>query len=68
MAKNIKKIAEILGAKIVAQVPETGGGAFAAYRLGEIVGQIQAHVECSHHDPTRDRAAEDICRPEDEKP
>jgi hypothetical protein len=30
MAKNIKKIAELLGAKVVGQVPETGGGAFGA--------------------------------------
>ena len=39
MAKNIEKVAAILGAKIVAQVPETGGGAFGAYRLAEIVGR-----------------------------
>src|SRR5436853_1907136 len=47
MAKNIKKIAEILGAKIVAAVPETGGGAFGAYRLGEIVARLQARLEPS---------------------
>ena len=45
MAKNINKIAEILGAKIVAQVPETGGGAFGAYRLAEIVARLQARLE-----------------------
>lgn len=45
MAKNIKKIAEILGAKIVAEVPDTGGGAFGAYRLGEIVSQLQNRLE-----------------------
>ena len=27
MAKNIQKIAELLGATLVAQLPETGGGA-----------------------------------------
>lgn len=41
MATNIKKIAEILGAKIVDQVPHTGGGAFGAYRLAEIVSRLQ---------------------------
>ncbi len=30
MAKTIKKIAKQLGATIVSQVPETGGGAFGA--------------------------------------
>jgi hypothetical protein len=45
MAKNIKKIAEILGAKIVAPVPDTGGGAFGAYRLAEIVARLQARLE-----------------------
>src|SRR6266478_1015697 len=45
MAKNIKKIAEILGAKIVAEVPDTGGGAFGAYRLGEIVAHLQDRLQ-----------------------
>jgi hypothetical protein len=48
MAKNIKKVTEILGAKIVAQVPESGGGAFGAYRLAEIVGRLQARLEPGH--------------------
>jgi hypothetical protein len=33
MAKNIKKIADGLGATVVGQVPDTGGGAFGAARL-----------------------------------
>jgi hypothetical protein len=41
MAKNIKKIAELLGAKVVAEVPDTGGGAFGAYRLAEVVARLQ---------------------------
>jgi len=45
MAKNIKKIAEILGAKIVAEIPDTGAGAFGAYRLGEIVARLQDRLE-----------------------
>ena len=36
MAKNIKSIAARLGAKIVGQVPETGGGAFGAARLTKV--------------------------------
>ena len=42
---DIKKIAEILGAKIVAEVPDTGGGAFGAYRLAEIVARLQSRLE-----------------------
>ena len=30
MARNIKRIADGLGAKVVGRVPETGGGAFGA--------------------------------------
>jgi hypothetical protein len=37
MAKNIKRIADSLGARIVGQVPDTGGGAFGAARLSQIV-------------------------------
>ena len=36
MAKNIKSIADRLGAKIVGQVPNTGGGAFGAARLARM--------------------------------
>lgn len=39
MAKNVQKIAEGLGAKIVGKVPYTGGGAFGAARLAEIMKQ-----------------------------
>ncbi|MSU78959.1 MAG: hypothetical protein EXS16_12800 [Gemmataceae bacterium] len=45
MANNIKKIAAILGAKIVTEVPDTGGGAFGAYRLAEIVARLQSRLE-----------------------
>ena len=47
MAKNIRKIAEALGAKIVAEVPETGGGAFGAFRLNEIVSNLRMRLEPS---------------------
>jgi hypothetical protein len=45
MVKNIEKIAAGLGAKVVAQVPNTGGGAFGAARLAHIVATIQARLE-----------------------
>lgn len=45
MVKNIEKIAAGLGAKVVAQVPNTGGGAFGAARLAHIVTTIQARLE-----------------------
>jgi hypothetical protein len=45
MAKNIKKIAELLGAKIAAETPEVGGGAWGAARLAEIVQTLQARLE-----------------------
>ncbi|MCI0701222.1 MAG: hypothetical protein L0241_09095 [Planctomycetia bacterium] len=44
MAANVKKIAELLGAKVVAQIPDTGGGAFGAARLAEIVATLQARL------------------------
>lgn len=37
MARNIKRIAEKMGAEIVGQVPEVGGGAFGAARLCKIL-------------------------------
>ena len=37
MAKNVNKIAEALGATVVGEVPETGGGAFGMSRLAAIL-------------------------------
>jgi hypothetical protein len=45
MARNIDKIADKLGAKIVRQVPDAGGGAFGAARLARIVESMQARLE-----------------------
>ena len=45
MAKNINKIADKLGARIVGQVPDAGGGAFGAARLARIVETMQARLE-----------------------
>jgi hypothetical protein len=44
MAKNIKKIADRLGAKVVARVPDVGGGAFGAARLAKIVAGLQKRL------------------------
>jgi hypothetical protein len=45
MAKNIEKIATGLGARVVARLPHTGGGAFGAARLARIVADLQARLE-----------------------
>jgi len=37
MAKNVKKIAKMLGAKIGHTVPDTGGGTFGMARLAEVL-------------------------------
>ena len=39
MAKNREKLAELLGAKIVGEVPDVGGGAFGMARLAHILHQ-----------------------------
>jgi len=44
MAINIKSVAAGLGAKVVGQVPHTGGGTFGAARLARIVQTIQARL------------------------
>jgi hypothetical protein len=44
MAKNIEKIAAGLGADIIGQVPNTGGGAFGAARLARIVETMQSRL------------------------
>lgn len=37
MAKNREKLAALLGAKIVGQVPDVGGGAFGMARLAQLL-------------------------------
>ena len=44
MANNVEKIAAGLGARVVGQVPDTGGGAFGAARLAKIVETMQARL------------------------
>jgi hypothetical protein len=45
MARNIERIASVLGATVVGQVPETGGGTFGAARLAQIVASLPARLE-----------------------
>jgi hypothetical protein len=47
MAKNIEKVADLLGATIVATIPETGGGAFGVARLAKLVASLQERLEPS---------------------
>lgn len=44
MAKNIDRIAEQLGAKVIGQVPDAGGGAFGAARLAKNIETLQARL------------------------
>jgi hypothetical protein len=44
MAKNIDTIAGQLGAKVVGQVPEVGGGAFGAARLARIIEELRSRL------------------------
>ena len=45
MAKNIHKLSESLGATIVTQLPDGGGGAFGAARLSRIFKTLQGRLE-----------------------
>ena len=47
MARNIKQIAQDLGAEIIGQVPDTGGGAFGAARLPHVVHALQERLQPS---------------------
>jgi hypothetical protein len=44
MAENIDAIARKFGAKIGAEVPEVGGGAFGAARLASVVEQLRSRL------------------------
>lgn len=44
MAKNIHSLASKLGAKVVAIVPDIGGGAFGAARLAKVVAELQQQL------------------------
>ena len=44
MAQNIHRIADKLGATIVAELPDNGGGAFGAARLAGVVAALQRRL------------------------
>jgi hypothetical protein len=44
MSKNVDHIAKRLGAKVVAEIPEVGAGAFGAARLSHIVAELQSRL------------------------
>ncbi|HLN28794.1 MAG TPA: hypothetical protein VK395_13700 [Gemmataceae bacterium] len=45
MAKNIERIARKLGAEVVCEVPEVGGGAFGMARLAGIMAALQQRLQ-----------------------
>jgi len=64
MADNIRRIAEKLGAKLVAALPETGGGAFGAARLARIVEELQVRLQPGQGDrPGRPTVSSWTCHP-----
>jgi hypothetical protein len=68
MAKNIEKIADRLGAKIVGAIPDVGGGAFGAARLARIHEALQARLipqqgrKAEEKDPLKPAKARRIVR------
>jgi hypothetical protein len=44
MAKNIRRIADRLGATVIGRVPDVGGGAFGAARLAAIVETLRSRL------------------------
>lgn len=44
MAKNIEQLARGLGATIIGQVPEAGGGTFGAARLARSIETLRARL------------------------
>jgi hypothetical protein len=44
MAKNIERIADRLGAEVVGQVPDAGGGAFGAARLARVIATLETRL------------------------
>ena len=50
MAKNIDRIAEKMGAKVVGKVPDCGGGVFGAARLAAAVSSLKGRDMVDKHD------------------
>jgi hypothetical protein len=47
MARNVQELADRLGARVVGEIPETGGGAFGAARLARIIEELRSRLEPS---------------------
>ena len=47
MPRNVHAIADRLGARVVATIPETGGGAFGAARISCIIAALRSRLEPS---------------------
>src|SRR5688500_3078506 len=45
MARNVEKLATLLGAKVAERLPETGAGACGVARLAAVVGERQARLQ-----------------------
>lgn len=45
MARKIRQIAKVMGAEIVDKVPETGGGAFGAERIRQVVEVLRERLQ-----------------------
>ena len=45
MVRKIRQIAKVMGAEIVGEVPETGGGAFGAARLLQVVKALGERLQ-----------------------
>jgi len=44
MARNVDRIAKGLGAKVIAQLPDVGAGAFGAARLAQVIEQLRSRL------------------------
>jgi hypothetical protein len=47
MTKRMEEIAAKYGMKIVAELPDIGGGAFGAARMAHVVGELQSRLQPS---------------------
>jgi hypothetical protein len=52
MSEAVKSIAKKLGAKVISELPETGGGAFGAARLAELRARLRPQVGLRPGRPT----------------
>jgi hypothetical protein len=48
MSSQTERIAAVLGAQVVAELPDTGGGAFGAARHSQLAATLQARLTPGH--------------------